>query len=138
LLQNPLFRAYYCDFMAWFLEARFTPEAIASRRSDLWSRLEQSVYLESKTPWGPTDTSRPWTNDQVYRHAVLNQPFDASSGAVAGIEVLGIADFVTARRDTVAPQLKAEPHGHSGVDFSSDKWGFSGTALPPTGQLAAA
>jgi hypothetical protein len=50
LLQNPLFRAYYCDFMAWFLETRFTPEAIANRRSGLWKLLEQSVYLESKTP----------------------------------------------------------------------------------------
>jgi hypothetical protein len=50
LLQNPLFRAYYCDFMAWFLEARFTPEAIANRRSGLWNMLQQSVYLEAKTP----------------------------------------------------------------------------------------
>ena len=33
LLQNPLFRAYYCDFMAWFLENGFTAHAIANRRS---------------------------------------------------------------------------------------------------------
>jgi hypothetical protein len=138
LLQNPLFRAYYCDFMAWFLEANFTPEVIANRRSGLWKLLEQSVYLESSTPWGPPDTFRPWTNDQVYRHAVLDQTFDATSGPVAGLEVLGVAGFVQTRRDTVAAQLKAEPQGHSGVDFSSNQWGFSGSAMPETGQLAAA
>jgi hypothetical protein len=138
LLQNPLFRAYYCDFMAWFLEARFTPEIIASRRSGLWKLLEQSVYLESSTPWGSPDTFRPWTNDQVYRHAVQDQTFDATSGPVNGLEVLGIAGFVQTRRDTVAAQLKAEPLGHSGVDFSSNQWGFSGSVMPETGRLAAA
>jgi len=138
LLQNPLFRTYYCDFMAWFIETQFTPEAIDSLRGGLWNRLEQSVYLESQTPWGPPDTFRPWTNDQVYRHAVLNQQFDATGGPVDGIEVPGIADFVKSRRDTVAPQLKGESLGHSGVDFSSNQWGLSGAAMPATGQLAAA
>jgi hypothetical protein len=138
LLQNPLFRAYYCDFMSWFLENGFTVEAIANRRNGLWNLLQQSVYLEAKTPWGPPDTFRPWTNDQVYRHAVLDQTFDATSGAVAGLEVLGIAGFVQTRRETVAAQLKAEPLGHSGVDFSSNKWGLSGSEMPETGQLAAA
>lgn len=138
VLQNPLFRAYYCDFMDWFLETGFTPDAITNRRGGLWKQLEQSVYLESKTPWGSPDTFRPWTNDQVYRHAVLNQPFDATDGPVSGLEVLGIADFVQTRRETVAAQLKPEPLGDSGVDFSSNQWGFSGSPMPATGRLAAA
>ena len=137
LLQNQLFRAYSCDFMAWFLENGFTPDNIANRRSDFWNLLQQSVYLESQTPWGPPDTFRPWTNDQVYRHAVLNQQFDATSGAVAGLEVLGIADFVQARRDSALSQLKAEPLGQSGVDFSSSQWGFSGSVMSESSQLAA-
>src|SRR4029077_20798068 len=113
----------YCDFMAWFLETRFTPEVIVKRQSDLWNVLEQSFYLESSTPWGSPATFRPWTNDEVYRHAVLNQRFDApASSAVAGLQVLGIDDFIQTRRNTVAPQLKAEPLGHSGVDFASNEW----------------
>ena len=135
LLQNPLFRAYYCDFMTWFLENGFTAQAIANKRNSLWQLLQQSVYLESNTPWGPPDTNRPWTNDQVYRHAVQDQTFDASSGPVAGLEVLGISGFVNTRRDTVGAQLKAEPLGHSGVDFNSSQWGFSGSAMPAAGQL---
>jgi hypothetical protein len=128
LLQNPLFRAYYCDFMAWFVDARFTPEVIARQRSQLWKVLEQSVYLESSTPWGSPPTFRPWANDEVYRHAVLNQPFDApGSTAVAGLQVLGIADFVQTRRKTVAAQLKAETLGKSGIDFTSKRWSLSGS-----------
>ena len=87
LLENPAFRGYYCEFMAWFLQARFTPEWFSQRRDALWKRLEQSVYLESQTPSGPSDTARPWTNDEVYRHAVLDQQLDASgSSAVAGLQ----------------------------------------------------
>jgi CotH kinase protein len=128
LLQNTLFRAYYCDFMAWFVEARFTPEVIAQQRSQLWKVLEQSVYLESSAPWGSPPTFRPWTNDEVYRHAVLNQAFDApGSSAVAGLQVLGIGDFVQTRRKTVAAQLKAETLGKSGVDFTSKRWSLSGS-----------
>jgi hypothetical protein len=139
LLQNPLFRAYYCDFMAWFLEARFTPEVIDKRRSELWKVLEQSVYLESKTPWGMPDTFRPWTNDEVYRHAVLNQPFDApASSAVAGLQVLGISDFVNTRRNTVANQLKAESIGDSGVDFASNQWSLTKSNVPTTAKLVPA
>jgi len=129
LLQNPLFRAYYCDFMAWFVEARFTPEVISQQRSQLWKVLEQSVYLESSTPWGSPPTFRPWTNDEVYRHAVLNQAFDApGSSAVAGLQVLGIADFAQTRRNTVAAQLKTETLGKSGVDFTSKRWSLSGSS----------
>jgi hypothetical protein len=137
LLQNPLFRAYYCDFMAWFLENGFTPEAFANQRANLWKRLEQSVYLESKTPWGPPDTFRPWTNDQVYSHAVQDETFNASTGPVAGLEVLGIAGFIQTRRETVAAQLKAEALGQSRVDFNSNQWGFTGTTVPKPVQLAA-
>jgi hypothetical protein len=112
--------------MAWFLDARFTPEVIDKRRSELWKVLEQSVYLESKTPSGTPDTFRPWTNDEVYRHAVMNQPFDAPpSSAVSGLQVLGITDFVNMRRNTVTPQLKAEPLGDSGVDFTSNRWNLA-------------
>jgi hypothetical protein len=133
LLQNPLFRAYYCDFMAWFLEARFTPEVIDKRRSELWKMLEQSVYLESSTPWGSPPTFRPWTNDEVYRHAVQNQPFDAPAfSAVAGLQVLGISDFVKTRRNTVASQLKAESLGDSGVDFTSNQWSLTRSNVPST------
>ena len=138
LLQNPLFRAYYCDFMNWFLENAFTPGAIANRRNTFWNLLQQTVYLESSTPYGPPATFRPWTNDQVYRHAVQDQTFDATSGPVTGLEVLGISGFLQARRDSILTQLKAEPLGQSGVDFDSNQWGFSGSAMPATGQLAAA
>jgi hypothetical protein len=69
---------------------------------------------------------------------VLDQSFDASSGPVTGLQVLGIEGFVQARRDTVAAQLKAEPSGHSGIDFNSNQWSFNKAELPETGLLAAA
>jgi hypothetical protein len=139
VLQNPLLRAYYCDFMAWFLETRFTPQNIEGRRSELWKVLQQSVYLESKTPWGQPDTFRPWTNDEVYRHAVLNQMFVAPpSSAVSGLMVPGISDFVNARRDTVGPQLKTQSLGQSGVDFNSDRWSLDKSKTPTATELVAA
>ena len=123
LLQNPLFHSYYCDFMAWFLENRFTLDRIGKRRGELWQRLQQTVYLESPTPWGPPPTSRPWTNDEVYRHAVLDQQFDAGPGSpVAGLEVLGISNFIQTRRNVLAAQLKDQKLGQSKVDFDSEQW----------------
>jgi len=123
VLENPDFRAYYCDFMAWFLEERFTSDWFARQRDAFWKRLEQTVYLESQSPFGPPDTLRPWTNDEVYRHAVLDQPLDASgSSAVGGLQVLGIGAFVRQRRERALAQLKLEQLGGSGVDFGSGKW----------------
>lgn len=123
VLENPLFRNYYCDFMAWFVENRFTLDWFATRRAALWKRLEQSVYLESTTPSGPPSTARPWTNDQVYRHAVGDQTLDApGGGTVAGLQVLGIGDFVQQRRAKVLELLKQEQLGKSGVFFSTNQW----------------
>jgi hypothetical protein len=122
ILQNPGFRAYYLDFMSWFVQAQFTVEGVDARMGAFWKTLEQSVYLESRTPSGPPDTRRPWTNDQVYRHAVNDEQFDAQSGAVAGLQVTGIRQFVRARREKVLSQLKGEQLGRSGVDFTSGRW----------------
>ncbi len=123
VLENPDFRAYYCDFIAWFLEERFTPDWFAQKRGALWKRLEQTVYLESQSPFGPPDTARPWTNDEVYRHAISDQQLDASgSSAVSGLQVLGIAEFVRQRREKALAQLKLEQLGSSGIDFGSGKW----------------
>ena len=123
LLENPLFRNYYCDFMAWFVENRFTLDWFATRRAALWKRLEQSVYLESATPFGPPTSARPWTNDEVYRHAVGDQTLDASGGdTVAGLQVLGIGDFVQQRRAKALELLKQEQLGKSGVYFSTNQW----------------
>lgn len=122
LLANPAFRAYYLDFMAYFAQAHFTESAIAARMDGYWKVLSNSVYLEALTPDGATTTERPWTNDQVYRHAVKDQQFDASSGAVAGLEVTGIRQFVHARREKVLGQLKGERLGLSGVNFASARW----------------
>jgi len=123
VLQNPLFRSYYCDFMAWFLEQRFTPDWFADQRRALWARLEKTVYLESETPYGMPDSARPWTNDEVYRHAVLDHQMDASnSSLVSGLQALGIANFVKQRRTKALSLLKLEPLGQSKVDFDSTRW----------------
>ena len=95
----------------------------ATRRTALWKRLEQSVYFESSTPFGPPTTARPWTNDEVYRHVVGDQTLDASGGGtIAGLQVLGIGDFVQQRRAKVVDPLKQEQLGKSGVHFSTSQW----------------
>ncbi len=125
LLQNPRFKDYYLDFMDWFVRERFTPERIAHKREALWRTLEQSVYLEAETPNGTTFTERPWTNDQVYRHAVRDEQFDVEGGAVAGLQVAGIGKFVQQRRAKVLAQLSDERLERSRVDFHSDDWRLS-------------
>ena len=122
-LENPAFRRYYCDFMAWFIETCFTPDWFNRQRATLWDRLERSVYLESATPYGKPDTARPWTNDDVYRHAVLDIDLKAyGSSSVSGLEVMGIGDFVRRRRNTALSLLRQEPIGASRVDFDSNIW----------------
>lgn len=123
ILGNPLFKDYYCDFMAWFLEQRFTLDWFQQKRAGFWSTLEKSAYLESASPYGVPDTERPWTNDQVYQQAVLDMPLHAwSSSALSGLQVLGIADFVRKRREKALALLRFEPIGRSRVDFDSVKW----------------
>jgi hypothetical protein len=122
-LQNERFRRYYCDFMAWFLETRFTTPWVARECARYWRTLEHSVYLESATPYGIPDTQRPWTNDDVYRHAVLDIELNAyGSSLIAGLEVMGIAEFVRRRRETALSHLAQEALGKSGVDFDSKDW----------------
>ena len=122
ILQNPRFVNYYLDFMQWFVVSRFTVERLAAKKTTLWKMLELSVYLESDNPYGATKTCRPWTNDQVYRHAVGDEQFDVSSGIVAGLQVTGILKFVEARRKKILAQLTTEKTGLSGVDFESRDW----------------
>lgn len=122
ILQNPRFVAYYLDFMEWFVTSRFTVERLAAKKTTLWKILELSVYLESDNPHGTTNTCRPWTNDQVYRHAVDDEQFDISSGTVAGLQVTGILKFIEARRKKIFAQLSTERTGLSRVDFESMDW----------------
>lgn len=122
LLENPRFRSYYLDFMTWFVHQRFTTERLQAKRAAFWKVLEKSVYLEAASPQGATSTHRPWTNDQIYRHAITNQQFDVTTGALSGLQVLGIQGFIEARRARVLSQLKAEPCGQSRIDFDSEDW----------------
>jgi len=79
--------------------------------------------LESATPYGIPDTQRPWTNDDVYRHAVLDiELYAYGSSQIAGLEVLGISEFVRRRRETALSLLAQETLGKSGVDFDSEDW----------------
>jgi len=122
ILENGRFRNYYLDFMNWFTLNQFTDERIAEKRDQLWKTLEQSVYLEADTPHGQTSTERPWTNHQVYLHAVQDQQLDVTDGAVAGLQVTGIGKFVEARRAKVLRQLNDQRLGASQVDFASENW----------------
>ncbi|HEY3256605.1 MAG TPA: hypothetical protein VGJ91_21750 [Polyangiaceae bacterium] len=44
------------------------------------------------------------------------------SGAMAGLQVTGISQFVTARTVKVRQQLASEQNGPSAVDFDSNNW----------------
>lgn len=122
LLENARFRNYYLDFMQWFTLHRFTAERIGDKRDQLWQTLEKSVYLEADTPHGRTSTERPWTNHQVYLHARRDEQFDVTNGAVAGLQVTSIRQFVEARRAKVLRQLGDQQLGLSQVDFASSDW----------------
>jgi CotH kinase protein len=122
LLANPRFLAYYLDFMEWFINQHFNVASVQAIEASRWAILEQSVYLESDTPYGPPHTNRPWTNDQVYRASVLSQMLAADQGPVAGIQVDGIDTFVNARCKKVLGQLKGMRRVSNGVDFGSDNW----------------
>lgn len=122
LLANATFQAYYLDFMEWFINKYFNVTGVRALQAPLWSILEQSVYLESDTPTGSPHTNRPWSNDQVYRAAVLSQPMAADQGPVAGIQVEGIETFIDARCKKVLGQFAGLTRVSSGVDFDSQNW----------------
>jgi hypothetical protein len=84
--------------------------------------LEQSVYLESDTPNGIPHTDRIWTNDQVYRTAILNHALTSTQEPLAGIQVDGIEPFVARRCKNVLGQLASMSRTGSGVDFDAAEW----------------
>ncbi len=94
LLANPKFKVYYLDFMEWFINQYFNGATVQAIEAWRWSILEQSVYLESDTPYGAPHTNRPWSNDQVYQASVLSQRLSADQWPVAGILVEGIDSFI--------------------------------------------
>ncbi len=122
LLANPVFKMYYLDFMEWFINQHFNVASVQAIEARRWSILEQSVYLESDTPFGAAHTNRPWSNDQVYQASALSQRLSADQGPVAGIVVEGIDNFIEARCRKVLGQLAKLPRASSGVDFDSDNW----------------
>jgi hypothetical protein len=122
LLANPEFQSYYLDFMEWFINRYFNLAGVQAIEASRWRILEQSVYLESGTPFGAPHTHRPWSNDQVYRASVLSQGLSADQGPVAGIQVDGIQTFVDARCKKVLGQLTGMARRHSAVDFDSGNW----------------
>jgi hypothetical protein len=122
LLANSKFQAYYMDFMEWFINQQFTLDKVRSIQFSRWAILEQSVYLESDTPFGAPHTNRPWSNDQVYRASVLSQTLATNQGPLGGIQVDGIEGFINARRQKVLGQLAGMARTSSGVDFDSDNW----------------
>jgi hypothetical protein len=122
MLENSKFRAYYLDFMEWFIAKHFNVASVRSIQAPRWSILKKSVYLESDTPFGNPPTHRPWSNDQVYRASVLDESLAADRGPVAGIQVDGIERFVDARCRKVLGQLAGMARTSSGVDFDSDNW----------------
>lgn len=124
LLENDLFRNYYVDFMEWFVDKHFNVERVRLIQAPRWSILEQSVYLEADTPFGAPHTNRPWTNDQIYRAAVLNQTLISEQEPLKGIRVDGIEGFVAGRCKKVLGQLAGMTRSNSGVDFDSVNWNF--------------
>jgi len=122
LLANPKFQTYYLDFMEWFINKHFNVASVQAIETSRWSILEQTVYLESDTPYGAPHTNRPWSNDQVYRASVLGQMLSADQGPVGGIQVIGIDSFIDARCKKVLRQLMGMTRSSSGVDFDSDNW----------------
>jgi hypothetical protein len=122
LLANPKFKMYYLDFMEWFINQHFNVAAVQGIEAARWSILEQSVYLESDTPYGAAHTNRPWSNDQIYQASVLGQMLTAEQGSLAGIQVEGIERFIEARCKKVLGQLARLTRASSGVDFDSDNW----------------
>jgi hypothetical protein len=122
LLANPKFQTYYLDFMEWFINQHFNVANVQAIEARRWAILEQSVYLESDTPYGAAHTNRPWSNDQVYQASALGQSLSADQGPVAGIVVEGIDSFIEARCKKVLGQLAGMTRASSGVDFDSDNW----------------
>jgi hypothetical protein len=122
LLANPIYQAYYLDFMEWFLNVHFNVAGVQAIEASRWTTLEQSVYLESDTPFGASHTNRPWSNDQVYRTTVLSQMLTSDQYPVEGIQVEGIDGFIDARCKKVLGQLAGMTRASSGVDFDSDNW----------------
>jgi hypothetical protein len=122
LLANDVFMNYYVDFMEWFVARHFNVERVRLLQAPHWSILEQSIYLEADTPFGAPHTKRPWTNDQVYRAAVLNQVLTSEQEPLKGIRVDGIETFVAARCKKVLGQLSGMTRSPSGVDFDSANW----------------
>ncbi|HAP39749.1 MAG TPA: hypothetical protein DCQ94_08315, partial [Nitrospira sp.] len=122
LLANDIFRNYYVDFMEWFVARHFNVGRVRLLQAPYWSVLEQSVYLEADTPFGAAHTGRPWTNDQVYRAAVLDQALTSEQEPLKGIRVDGIDGFVAARCKKVLAQIAGMTRSHSGVDFDSANW----------------
>jgi hypothetical protein len=122
LLANSKFQAYYLDFMEWFVKEHFNVANLSALQALRWSILEQSVYMESDTPFGNPHTNRPWSNDQVYRASVLGNSLTSDQGPVGGIRVDGIGTFVGARCKKVLGQLAGMARSSSGVDFDSNDW----------------
>jgi hypothetical protein len=108
--------------MEWFINRHFNLAGVQAIEASRWRILEQSVYLESSTPFGAPHTHRPWSNDQVYRASVLSQGLSANQGPVAGIRVDGIQPFVDARCKKVLGQLTGMARTRSAVDFDSGNW----------------
>ena len=122
LLANELFRNYYLDFMEWFVRRHFNAGRVRLLQAPCWSILERSVYLEADTPFGAPHTNRRWTNDQIYRAAVLDQTLTSEQEPIKGIRVDGIERFVAARCKKVLGQLGGITRSPSGVDFDSANW----------------
>ena len=80
------------------------------------------MYLEADTPFGAPHTNRRWTNDQIYRAAVLDQTLTSEQEPIKGIRVDGIERFVAARCKKVLGQLGGITRSPSGVDFDSANW----------------
>lgn len=122
MLANSTFQAYYLDFVEWFVNKHFNLDHVRAYQASQWKVLEQSVYLESGTPYGKPNTGRPWSNDQIYHAAVLNETLSANQGPLVGIRVDGIEPFVTGRCNKALGQLAGMTRLKSGVDFDSQNW----------------
>jgi hypothetical protein len=70
LLANDHFKAYVLDFMDHLLDDPSAKDSFADRigaqAQAIWERREAAAYEESGTATGPTTTSRPFTDDEVY------------------------------------------------------------------------
>ena len=101
LLRHGDFRRYYLEQVEQLLDTTLAPASIDAELARLWPRVATSAYAESDTPYGAPFTGRLFSNDEVYRHVVLQWEVARPDRFINGIR-----HYVLMRHDRARDQLK--------------------------------